>query len=269
MRRTPPFAMATTPPAARTLRERGPRRRCRSFAALCTGRRRSRSALRRRPAYADLRGGTPPPPSPSFDHGEGTGRRTQIRPAEPVSRSVFRCRGPSHTARSWPLARCGAVAAAAASARSHTASRTSRQSTATRSEPQKSRPAIPSRRRSRSAPAQILPPSRPRQLPSACAASRVSTVPSSRAPLAGTSRNRRRWSTSRMLAPSRAGRRRDLTEDGARAVGDGQPERHDPVFAVELAHHDRGENARIDVAAAEHEPDASAGEARRLGQHRG
>ena len=40
-------------------------------------------------------------------------------------------------------------------------------------------------------------------------------------------------------------------------------------LALELAHHDRGEDARIDVAAAQDQPDLAAAEALRLGQHRG
>ena len=39
-------------------------------------------------------------------------------------------------------------------------------------------------------------------------------------------------------------------------------------FALELAHHDRGQDARIDVAAAQDQPDLAAAESLRLGQHR-
>ena len=40
-------------------------------------------------------------------------------------------------------------------------------------------------------------------------------------------------------------------------------------LALELAHHDRGENARVDVAAAQDQPDLAAAESLRLGQHGG
>ena len=84
---------------------------------------------------------------------------------------------------------------------------------------------------------------------SAWARSRVSTVTSRRAPFAGTSRNSRRWSTSRMLAPS-APNRVAIDAEHARAIGNGEAERDDPLFALQFAHHDRGEDARIDIAAA-------------------
>ena len=54
----------------------------------------------------------------------------------------------------------------------------------------------------------------------------------------------------------------------ARPVRNGQAERHDAALALELAHHDRGENARIDVAAAQDQPDLAAGEALRVCQQR-
>ena len=41
------------------------------------------------------------------------------------------------------------------------------------------------------------------------------------------------------------------------------------LVALEFAHHDRGENARIDIAAAQDEADLAAAEALRLGQHGG
>ena len=85
---------------------------------------------------------------------------------------------------------------------------------------------------------------------SAWARSRVSTVTSSLAPLAGTSRNSRRWSTSRMLAASSPEPGGDLAQH-ARPVRNGEAERDDAVLALELAHHDRGQNARIDIAAAQ------------------
>jgi hypothetical protein len=50
-------------------------------------------------------------------------------------------------------------------------------------------------------------------------------------------------------------RRRNLAEQ-PRTVGDGQAERDDAVVAFEFAHHDRGQDARIDVAAAQDEADA-------------
>ena len=59
----------------------------------------------------------------------------------------------------------------------------------------------------------------------------------------------------------------DLPEH-AGPVGDGQAERDDAVLALELAHHHRGQDPRIDVAAAQNEPDLAAAEALRPGQHR-
>ena len=61
--------------------------------------------------------------------------------------------------------------------------------------------------------------------------------------------------------------RRDLPEQ-PRPVGDREAERHDPLLAFELAHHDRGEQTRIDVAAAEYEADLLALEALRLREQR-
>ena len=55
---------------------------------------------------------------------------------------------------------------------------------------------------------------------------------------------------------------RDLAEH-AGPVRDRQAERDDAVLALELAHHDRRENARIDVAAAQDEPDLAADESAR------
>src|ERR1700694_1159525 len=59
---------------------------------------------------------------------------------------------------------------------------------------------------------------------------------------------------------------RDLTKH-ARLVGNGEPEGNDMVLAFELAHHDGGENARVDIAAAQNETDALAPESLWLGQH--
>jgi hypothetical protein len=52
-------------------------------------------------------------------------------------------------------------------------------------------------------------------------------------------------------------------------VGNGEAERHDAVLALEFAHHDGGENPRINVAAAENQPHLAAAEFVRLGQHGG
>src|SRR4051812_40698792 len=62
--------------------------------------------------------------------------------------------------------------------------------------------------------------------------------------------------------------RRDHAEH-ARAIRDGEPERHDLILALQLAHHDRSENAWIDIAAAQDEPDLAAGEPLRLREKRG
>ena len=91
-------------------------------------------------------------------------------------------------------------------------------------------------------------------------ASRVSIVTSSFAPLAGTSRNRRWCSTPRMLASNSPSRRRDLAQN-AGPIGNGQAERDDAVVALQFAHHDRGEDPRIDVAAAQDQPDLAAAKA--------
>ena len=85
-------------------------------------------------------------------------------------------------------------------------------------------------------------------------------------PLAGTSRNRRPWETSRMLAPELAEPARHAPEQARPVVG-GDAEGGDAVVALELAHHHGGEDARVDVAAAEHEADALALEALGLRQH--
>ena len=53
-----------------------------------------------------------------------------------------------------------------------------------------------------------------------------------------------------MFAPSSPKPRRDHAEH-AGPVRNGQAERDDAALALQLAHHDRGENARIDVAAAQ------------------
>src|ERR1700747_1109228 len=55
----------------------------------------------------------------------------------------------------------------------------------------------------------------------------------------------------------------DLPEH-SRLVGDGQPEGDDAAFALELAHHHGGENARVDIAAAQDQPDLAAAEFFRL-----
>src|SRR3974390_282044 len=60
---------------------------------------------------------------------------------------------------------------------------------------------------------------------------------------------------------------RDLTEH-ARPVGNGQPEANDAAVALELAHHDRGENARGDIATAQNEADLLTAETAGLRQHR-
>src|SRR6185369_15275871 len=44
----------------------------------------------------------------------------------------------------------------------------------------------------------------------------------------------------------------------AGAIGDGQTERHDTLAALELAHHDRGEDTRIDIATAQDQADLAA-----------
>src|SRR5580704_7044835 len=56
------------------------------------------------------------------------------------------------------------------------------------------------------------------------------------------------------VRPQRTKARGDDAEH-AGPVGNGEAERDDAVLALEPAHHDRGEDARIDVAAAQHEAD--------------
>ena len=176
--------------------------------------------------------------------------------SRPPSRSPVRsrCRDRSRTSRSrWPAAPCRCRGPSRPTPTAP--NRTCRRSIATRSTER----AIPSRRRSRSAPAQSPPPRTPRRISSAWAASRVSTVTSSRRPwparreTAGGDRPREYWRRARpsvvAIWPSTPG-----------PVRDGQAERDDAVVALELAHHDRGENARIDIAAAQHQPDALARE---------
>ena len=58
----------------------------------------------------------------------------------------------------------------------------------------------------------------------------------------------------------------DLPEH-AGPVGNGQAEGDDTVLALELAHHHRGKNARVDVAAAQDQPHLAAAEPVRPGQH--
>src|SRR5262249_57775379 len=58
----------------------------------------------------------------------------------------------------------------------------------------------------------------------------------------------------------------DLPEH-AGLVGDGQPEGYDAALALELAHHDGGENARIDVATAQHQSALAARPFFPLAQH--
>jgi hypothetical protein len=55
----------------------------------------------------------------------------------------------------------------------------------------------------------------------------------------------------------------------ARAIRDRQPERGDASLAFELAHHDGRQQPRIDVPAAQDQPDIAATEALGLEQHRG
>src|SRR5262249_40583445 len=57
--------------------------------------------------------------------------------------------------------------------------------------------------------------------------------------------------------------RRDVAEH-AGAIRNGETERHDAIVALELAHHDGGEDARIDIAAAQDETDPAAAETFRL-----
>ena len=56
------------------------------------------------------------------------------------------------------------------------------------------------------------------------------------------------------IGAERAEPRRDLPEH-AGPVGNGEAERDDAVLALEFAHHDRGEDARIDIAAAQDQAD--------------
>src|SRR5262249_32462116 len=53
----------------------------------------------------------------------------------------------------------------------------------------------------------------------------------------------------------------------ARLVGYRQAEGDDAILALEFAHHDRGEDARVDIAATQDEPDLPAAEFFRLDQH--
>src|SRR5262249_9329587 len=62
--------------------------------------------------------------------------------------------------------------------------------------------------------------------------------------------------------------RGDLPEH-AGLVGNGQPKGDDAIFALEFAHHDRRQDPRVDVAAAQDQPDLAAAERLRLGQHCG
>src|SRR5271154_7473850 len=52
--------------------------------------------------------------------------------------------------------------------------------------------------------------------------------------------------------------------EGFRLIGNGEAERHDAALALEFAHHDGGKDARIDIAAAQDEPDFAPGETVRL-----
>src|SRR6266545_1581573 len=61
---------------------------------------------------------------------------------------------------------------------------------------------------------------------------------------------------------------RDLAQD-ARTIGYRQAERDHPLVPLELTHHDRGEDTRIDIAATENEPYVAAAEALGLRQHGG
>src|SRR5262245_46759479 len=55
----------------------------------------------------------------------------------------------------------------------------------------------------------------------------------------------------------------------AGSVRDRETEGDDALLALKLPHHDRGQDARIDVAAAQHEPDVAATKPLRLGEHGG
>src|SRR3954452_19069191 len=54
-----------------------------------------------------------------------------------------------------------------------------------------------------------------------------------------------------------------------RPVRNGEPERYDLIPALEFAHHDGSKNARVDIAAAQDQPDLAAFEALRICQQRG
>ena len=66
-----------------------------------------------------------------------------------------------------------------------------------------------------------------------------------------------------MFGAELAEARRDHAEH-ARPVRNREAERHDAVLALQLAHHDRGQDARVDIAAAQDQPDLAAGEALRV-----
>ena len=61
---------------------------------------------------------------------------------------------------------------------------------------------------------------------------------------------------------------RDLAQN-SRPIRDGEAERDDAVGALQFAHHDGREDARIDIAAAQDQADLAAAESLRLGQHGG
>ena len=62
--------------------------------------------------------------------------------------------------------------------------------------------------------------------------------------------------------------RRDLPKTPG-PVRNGEAERDDALVTFEFAHHDGGEDARIDVAAAQDQADLAAAKPGRLGQHGG
>src|SRR5687767_9275389 len=69
------------------------------------------------------------------------------------------------------------------------------------------------------------------------------------------------------IGPELAEPGRDLTEHPG-SVRDGQPERDDAVLALELTHHDRRQDTRIDVASAQDEADVAPFETLGFRQHR-
>ena len=102
---------------------------------------------------------------------------------------------------------------------------------------------------------------------SACRPSRVSIMISSSAPLAGTSRNIRRCETSRMLAPSCPRMVAILPRTpGRSSIWIRRLTMR--MLALELAIDHRGEDPRVDIAAAQDEPDLAAAEMGGVGHHR-